>query len=295
MLVDAPIRLSPRPRAAHKGDFGRVLVLAGSRGMSGAAILAGTAALRGGAGLVRVAVPRSIAGIVAGAHPCYMTADLPEDARGRLAVNDDLREHLAWASVAVVGPGWGQSDDLGAILAEIVTTFAGPLVLDADALNLLAQGRLELLQQRTAPTLLTPHPGEFARLSGQEVAPTEQRRLEAATTFAQENPCVLVLKGAGTIVADRQRQYINRTGNPGLATGGTGDVLAGLLGALLGQGLDPFEAAALGVYLHGDAGDRAAARLGEPSLLATDVLDELSQAMRSRLDAGGEGSRTTNS
>jgi NAD(P)H-hydrate epimerase len=285
MLVDEPIRLPPRPLDANKGNFGRVLVVAGSRGMSGAAILAGTAALRGGAGLVRVAIARSIWPIVASAHPCYMTVSLDEDPFGRLAAPalQELHEHLKWATVAVVGPGLGQSDDLGTLIAEILTTFEKPLVLDADGLNMLAQGRLELLARRPAPTILTPHPGEFARLTGQAISETEARRMEAASGFVRDHPCVLVLKGAGTIVADTNRLYINRTGNPGMATGGTGDVLAGLLGALLGQGLDPFEAAALGVHVHGLAGDRAAERLGEPGMLATDVLDELPGALRSRL------------
>jgi NAD(P)H-hydrate epimerase len=285
MLVDEPIRLPARARDAHKGDFGRVLVIAGSRGMSGAAVLAGSAALRGGAGLVRVAVPRGIWSIVAAAHPCYMTAALDEDPFGRLSATalDDLREQLRWATVVVAGPGLGHGEELGTLLSEIVAGHDRPLVLDADGLNLLAVGRLELLSKRTAPTILTPHPGEFARLTGQEIVTGEARRMEAAEGFVREYPCVLVLKGAGTIVADRQRLYINRTGNPGMATGGTGDVLSGLLGALVAQGLDSFEAAALGVYVHGLAGDRAAERLGDASLLATDLLDEIPGAMRSRL------------
>jgi len=293
MLVDAPIPLPRRARESHKGDFGRVLVVAGSRGMAGAAVLAGTAALRGGAGLVRIAVPRSIAAIVATGHPCYMTADFAEDDHGRLgaAALDELRPHLDWCSVVVLGPGLGQSDALGALVSAVVTGCDRPLVLDADSLNLLAAGRLERLAGRAAPTVLTPHPGEFARLTGEPAPVGEHRRMEAAQAFLGKTvaatPCVLVLKGAGTIVADANRMYINRTGNPGMATGGTGDVLAGLLGALLGQGLDAFEAAALAVHVHGLAGDRAAERLGEASLLATDVLEELPAALRDRVAASG--------
>ncbi len=288
MLIDAPIRLPRRARDTHKGDYGRVLVVAGSRGMSGAAILAGTAALRGGSGLVRVAVARSIAAIVAGAQPCYMTADLPEDDQGRLGPGalDALRPHLDWSSVVVLGPGLGQSDALSALVGEMVTNCDRPLVLDADGLNLLG-GHPGPVASRTAPTVLTPHPGEFARLTGQPAPVGEHRRLEAAAAFVREFPGILVLKGAGTIVADPHRTYINRTGNSGMATGGTGDVLAGLIGALLGQGLDAFEAAALAVHVHGLAGDRAAARLGEPGLLATDLLDELPFALASQIDEQG--------
>lgn len=284
MLVDAPIYLSKRAPDTHKGDYGRVLVVAGSRGMAGAAILCGMAALRGGAGLVRVAVPRSIAPIVAVGHPCYMTADLPEDDHGRLAPEalEELPRHLDWSDVIVLGPGLGQSKSLGTLVSTVLS-WDRPLVLDADALNLLAEGGLEQLSTRTAPLVLTPHPGEFARLTGHAAPSGELRRLEAATGFALTNPGVLVLKGAGTIVADAHRQYINRTGNPGMSSGGTGDVLAGLLGALLGQGLEAFEAAVLAVHVHGLAGDRAADRLGEASLLATDLLDELPAALRSRV------------
>jgi ADP-dependent NAD(P)H-hydrate dehydratase len=271
--------LRPRATDANKGNFGRVLVVAGSWGMSGAAVLCGTAALRGGAGLVRLAVVRDILPIVAAANPCFRTADLPQDHQGRLSgdILDALRKHLDWSTVAVIGPGLGQNPDLGTTLRILLTETTKPLVLDADALNTLAR-HLDVLASRQGPLVLTPHPGEFARLAKLDVATVQTRRQELALQFAQAHRVILVLKGAGTVVTDGQRLYVNTTGNPGMATGGTGDVLGGLIAALLAQGLGPFEAAQLGVFLHGRAGDLACARLGETSLIATDIVDELAAA-----------------
>ncbi len=277
-VVEVP-SLPPRPLDANKGTFGRVLIVAGSRGMSGAAVLCATAALRGGAGLVRVAVPESILSLVAQANPCYTTAPLPQDERGRLsaAALPDLLELVRGHTVAVVGPGLGQSGELPDALAAVVERTTTPLVLDADALNGLV-GRLGALREHRGPIVITPHPGEFARLLGCDIPTVQARRRESATEFARTHGVVVVLKGHGTIVTDGQRVYVNATGNPGMATGGTGDVLGGLIGALLAQGMEPFAAAQLGVYLHGLAGDLARARVGEVSLIATDLLDELPQA-----------------
>lgn len=271
--------MPPRPLDANKGTFGRVLIAAGSRGMSGAAVLCASAALRGGAGLVRVAVPEGIWSSVAAANPCYTTAPLPQDDRGRLsaAALTELLELLRSNSVAALGPGLGQSAELGNIIASILEKTATPLVLDADALNVLVD-RLDALHKHGGSIVLTPHPGEFARLLGSDIAAVQAHRQELAAEFARRYGVVVVLKGHGTVVTDGRRVYVNTTGNPGMATGGTGDVLGGLIAALLGQKLEPFAAAQLGVYLHGRAGDLAREQVGEVSLIASDLLEYLPRA-----------------
>jgi len=279
--VHALPRLPARAADANKGHFGRVLVVAGSCGMSGAAVLCGSAALRGGAGLVRVAVPASVLPLVAAGNPCYMTAALAEDSQGRLAgaARDELLE-LARANTAVaVGPGLGRSSDLTSLVLSLIEQTETPLVVDADGLNTL-QGQVARLRGRAAPLILTPHPGEFARLLGSDVATVQGDRQRLAFGFAAEHGLVVVLKGHGTIVTDGRRVYVNATGNPGMATGGTGDVLTGLVAALVGQGLEVFAAAQLGVYLHGKAGDLARDELGEVSLIASDLLTYLPRAFR---------------
>jgi NAD(P)H-hydrate epimerase len=277
VVTEVP-RLPPRPADANKGNFGHVLVVAGSRGMSGAAVLCASAALRGGAGLVRLAIPASLLPLVAPANPCYMTVPLPEDGDGRLALaaRHDLIEQTRWATTAAVGPGLGQSPDLSALLKSLLEQKI-PLVLDADGLNNLA-GHLDLLRGRGAPAILTPHPGEFARLTGSDIAAVQADRSGQARRFAAAHGVVLALKGQGTVVTDGTRLYVNTTGNPGMATGGTGDVLTGLTAALLAQGLEPFAAAQLAVFVHGLAGDRARDELGETSLIASDLVERLPAA-----------------
>jgi len=277
-VTDLP-HLPPRPQDANKGMFGRVLMVAGSHGMSGAAVLCASAALRGGAGLVRLAVPEGILTIVAAANPCYTTAPLPQDEHGRLsaAALPELLELVRGNNVAALGPGLGQSAELGDIIASILEKTATPLVLDADALNVLVN-RLDALRKHRGPIILTPHPGEFARLLGSDITTVQANRQELAVDFARKHGVVVVLKGNGTVVTDGRRVYVNTTGNPGMATGGTGDVLGGLIAALLGQKLEPFAAAQLGVYLHGRAGDLARERVGEASLIASDLLDYLPRA-----------------
>jgi NAD(P)H-hydrate epimerase len=285
IIHDLP-HLQPRPVDANKGSFGRVLVVAGSRGMSGAAVLCGTAALRGGAGLVKVAVPQSILPIIAVANPCYLTAPLPEDGAGRIAKTTlpALLEQLHGQTAMVFGPGVGQSPDLPDVLGEVLVADTTPLVLDADGLNALAK-RLDLLQASKRPLVLTPHPGEFSRMTGTPIPEIQAHRLEFALRFAEEHHVVLVLKGHGTVVTDGDGVFVNPTGNPGMATGGTGDVLAGLIGALLAQGLDVFAAAQLGVYLHGLAGDQARDAFGASPLIASDLLDYLPEAFRQHSQA----------
>jgi NAD(P)H-hydrate epimerase len=281
IVTEVP-RLPPRPADANKGTFGHALVVAGSRGMSGAAVLCGSAALRGGAGLVRLAVPAGLLPLVAPGNPCYMTAPLPEDAEGRLALpaRDELLGLFRWASAAGVGPGLGRSPDLSGLLADLLGQTQTPLVLDADALNGLA-GRVELLRSHRGPLVLTPHPGEFARLTGSDIPAIQADRQGHAVRFAAAYGVVLVLKGHGTVVTDGRRVYVNTTGNPGMATGGTGDVLTGLAAALLAQGLETFAAAQLAVYLHGRAGDLARDERGEACLIASDLLHFLPRAFLS--------------
>jgi len=274
-------KLPPRSLAGHKGDFGRVLVIAGSRGMSGAAVLCGSAALRGGAGLVKVATPADVLPIVAAGNPCYTTTALVEDAEGRIVANAlamllDLTEQH---DVIAVGPGLGRSRELSILIADLVFLCKKPMVLDADGLNAFI-GQIDKLQATAGPRIVTPHPGEFARLIQSDTKSVQAQRQVLAVDFARKHGCVVVLKGQATLVADGQRVYVNSTGNPGMATGGTGDVLTGVIAALLGQRLAPFEAAQLGVHLHGLAGDLARDAIGEVSLIATDLLDFLPAALR---------------
>ncbi|NBO92810.1 MAG: NAD(P)H-hydrate dehydratase [Planctomycetia bacterium] len=257
-----------RPTDAHKGTFGTVIVVAGSVGMSGAAVLCGSAALRGGAGLVKLVVPELIAALVAVQQPCYMVAGASWD---RL---DPVLEAARTADAVVAGPGLGRGPKVRELVGRLCELDV-PLVLDADALNVLGMWP-GVWRNRMAPTLITPHPGEFARLTGQKGG----ERVAGAVELARREGVIVVLKGAGTVVTDGRRVFVNTTGNPGMATGGTGDVLAGLLGALLAQGFSAFEAAQLAVYLHGRAGDQARDRVGEVSLIATDILDSLPVAIR---------------
>jgi NAD(P)H-hydrate epimerase len=286
-VTELPV-LPPRAADSHKGDFGRVLVVAGSRGMSGAAALAGQGALRGGAGLVHVAVPAEILPIIATANPCYLTALLPQDENGRLAAmaGKPLRELVAANDVTAMGPGLGQSPAITGLVLAVLKESPGPLVIDADALNAL-QGQTKNLRGRAVPPVLTPHPGEFARLTGGPPPSTSAEREEQSVRFAAEHGVVLVLKGHVTLVTDGKRLYANTTGNPGMATGGSGDVLTGLIAALLGQGLKPFAAAQLGVYLHGLAGDLARDEVGEVSLIASDLLQYLPSAFNALRRASG--------
>jgi NAD(P)H-hydrate epimerase len=279
IITDMPV-LPPRAADSNKGTYGRVLAVAGSRGMSGAAVLCGSAALRGGAGLVRVAVPEEILPVVAAANPCYLTAPLPQDDNGLLADRAE-GELLALArenNVVALGPGLGRSQAITRLVCELLAQIQGPIVLDADGLNAV-QDQTDQLRQRQAALVLTPHPGEFARLLRSDVHSVQAARQDLAIRFAKDFGVILVLKGHGTVVTDGRRLYVNTTGNPGMATGGTGDVLTGLIAALLGQGLDEFAAAQLGVYLHGLAGDLARDDLGEVSMIASDLLLYLPQVL----------------
>jgi NAD(P)H-hydrate epimerase len=282
MLTRDTIRrlVEPRTPDSHKGDYGHVLVVAGSPGRTGAASLAARAALRSGAGLVTVGTPRSSAAVVAALGAEYMTLPLPEAVDGTTAF-EALDELLGFdADVVVVGPGLGRSASAAALVHALVERSGVPLVLDADALNAFA-GEAERLEGRDGTSIvITPHPGEMARLTGLPVADIQAHRLDIARDFAVSHRVHVVLKGHRTIIAAPDgRTTINPTGNPGMATGGTGDVLSGMIGAWLAQLLDPDAATRIAVYLHGVAGDLAAADEGEVAVIAGDVADRLGDAL----------------
>jgi NAD(P)H-hydrate epimerase len=268
----------PRAVDSHKGDFGRALVVGGSRGMSGAVALAGMAALRSGAGRVTLAVPDACLETVAGFEPSYMTAPLACDAQGRLvpAAGPEILNRAATADAVACGPGLGQSSEVTELVTTLYETLGPPAVFDADALNALAHS-FEVLARGAGPRVLTPHPGELARLVGLTLADREEQ-VEAAHKLAAANQVVVVLKGHQTVITDGKQFAVNTTGNPGMATGGTGDVLTGVIAALLCQNLVPFEAAQLGAYIHGLSGDLAAAKLGQVGMIASDVVEFLPAA-----------------
>ncbi|MGB9690399.1 NAD(P)H-hydrate dehydratase [Thermogutta sp.] len=279
-----PLPVLPmRPRDAHKGRFGTVLIVGGSLGMSGAAGLAGLAALRGGAGLVRVATPGPVLSIVAAYERSYTTIPLEADRQGRISLRafEQVMDAAAEADWVALGPGLGRSLGLSRFVARVYSELGKPLVLDADGLNALARENGQL-PRPAGPRVLTPHPGEFRRLVG-SIADTRrpiEERWQLAQHWAREWGVVLVYKGHPTLVTDGVRCYFNTTGNPGMATGGSGDVLTGLIAALGAQGLEPFAAAQLAVYLHGLGGDLAAADLTEEAMIASDLIDYLPRAFR---------------
>jgi hydroxyethylthiazole kinase-like uncharacterized protein yjeF len=287
---DAARAYGPRQPDAHKGTFGHLLIVAGSVGKSGAAILAAGGALRAGVGLVTVTTPAPALPLVAAGRPEIMTEPLPVGGNGGLD-GEALTRALALAEgkdAVVLGPGLGQDAATRDFARGFIAKCAAPLVIDADGLNALAAERAArvsaaaMLSKRSRPTVVTPHPGEMARLVGSDAAHVQRGRLDVARAFAAQSHAVVVLKGQRTVVADPEgRAAVNPTGNPGLATGGTGDVLAGILGALLARGHEPWLAATAAVYVHGLAGDVAARRLGQESLLAGDVIEALPEAILS--------------
>lgn len=279
-LIESIPKLKPRAVDAHKGDFGKVCIIAGSIGMSGAAALAGRSALRAGAGLVRVATPKSVLPIVASIEPSFTTIALPEDNLGRISAKaiNPILEAVAENDVMAFGPGVGISGALRSVLEALLEQDQLRLIIDADGLNNLA-GIKDWPAGLKAKLILTPHPGEMKRLwSGlfREQLPSD--RQQQAAQLAQQTKTVVALKGAGTVVTDGQKVYINKTGNPGMATAGSGDVLTGVITALAGQGLSNFDAAVLGVYIHGSAGDIAAEKIGQVSLMTTDIIRALPDA-----------------
>ena len=260
----------------HKGNFGKLLLLCGSRGYTGAAFFAAMGALRSGAGLVFLGVPESIYGIEAVKLNEPVIFPLPDES-GRLSADavPEILTRLPQMDAVLVGPGLGQSEGTLAVVRVVLENAQCPVVVDADGINVLSAHR-DLLRGRKLPTILTPHDGEFARLGGV----IGEDRMAAAAALAEELGCVVLLKGHETCITDGTDGYLNPTGNPGMAVGGSGDVLAGVITALLGAGLPPLEAAACGAWLHGAAGDRCAAELGQYGMLPTDMLSALPRLMK---------------
>jgi NAD(P)H-hydrate epimerase len=265
--------LSPRPAGAHKGSFGHLLLVAGSVGKAGAAVLAARAAVAAGAGLTTVALPAPLHAALADACPEAMTLPLPaRDGALALAALEPLLAAAAGQSAVALGPGIGRAPETEELVRRLALALERPLLLDADGLNAF-EGRIDELATRPAPTVLTPHPGELARLLGTDTAAIQSDRLAAARAAARRAGAVVALKGRGTIVAAPDGEaWINATGNPGMASGGSGDVLTGIAGARLAQGDEASFAAALSVHLHGAAGDLARARLGGPAVPASELI-----------------------
>lgn len=279
---EAAALLIPRRPDTHKGHYGHLLVVAGATGKAGAAILTARSAVRSGAGLVTAAVPESIVQTVDGGSVESMSLALPAGEDGVLAAGAAaaILEAADGKDALALGPGLGQGDPVAGEIRRAVLECALPLVLDADGVNAFA-GRPEELAGRSAATVLTPHPGELARLLGTETGEVVADRLGAVRRAARTTGAVVVLKGHLTLVATPDgAAWVNTTGNPGMASGGTGDVLTGMAGSLLAQGYEPLEAALLAVHLHGLAGDLAAAERGEASLAAGDLIDTLPAAFR---------------
>lgn len=268
--------LPDRDPWGHKGSFGKILLLCGSRGFTGAAYLAAMGALRSGAGLTFLGVPESIYAIEAVKLNEPVVFPLPEE-DGKLGMQSipEIEARLPQMDAVLIGCGLGQSPGVQAVVKFVLEHACCPVVVDADGINVL-KAHKDILRGRKYPTILTPHEGEFIRFGGT----VSENRMASAARFAKEWNCVLLLKGHETCITDGKIGYRNKTGNPGMAVGGSGDVLAGILVSLLGQGIEPLKAAACGAWLHGAAGDLCAEELGQYGMLPTDMLKALPRLMK---------------
>lgn len=269
-----------RPDDSNKGTLGSLLCICGSYGMAGAAIMAGKAALRCGIGLLKIAVPKSIYPVCATNILESVYYPLEETSNGVISSKntDFLLEMCEKSSAVVIGCGLSVCDDTKNLVQSVITNCEKPLVIDADALNCICN-KPEILKNLKAPAIITPHPGEMARLLHSTPKTVNSNRENTAINFAKKFGVVTVLKGAGTIIASPDGEvYINHTGNSGMATGGSGDILSGIIGSLLAQGASPINASAAGVFLHGTIGDLAAEKLGKISMLPTDMIDMIPTA-----------------
>ncbi len=281
-------KLNSRKNNTHKGSYGRVLVLAGSPGLTGAAYLCSKAALRSGSGIVTLGVPESLNPVMETKLTCVMTHPLPETKASTLS-NKGRKEIVKLCEsheVVALGPGLSQEPETRELILWLIKNIDRNIVIDADGLNALASN-VNVLHKIKKGAVLTPHPGEMSRLAGHgSTKDVQEERLNTATQFVQsiqkklnnERRLILVLKGDKTIVTDSGKVYVNRTGNPGMATAGAGDVLTGIIASLIGQGHDVFDASQLGVYIHGLAGDIAANKKGELSMIASDIIEYLPDA-----------------
>ena len=268
--------LPDRDPFAHKGKFGKILLLCGSRGFTGAAALSAMGALRSGAGLVFLGVPESIYAIEAMKLTEAIVFPLPDEG-GKLSAEavPEILERLPKMDAALIGPGLGQSEGTFAVTEAVLNAAQCPVVLDADGINVMARHK-DILRGRTAPTILTPHDGEFARLGGV----IGEDRVSSARSLARDLNAIVLLKGHETVITDGAEVYVNHTGNPGMAVGGSGDVLSGIIVSLLGQAIAPLEAAACGAWLHGAAGDLCAREIGQYGMLPTDMVETLPRLLK---------------
>lgn len=271
--------LIKRKLNSHKGDYGHLFVIGGSPGLTGAAALCSLSALRAGAGLVTLGIPESLNPILEVKLTEVMTKPLPETKEKTLSPEalSQVLEFSKKIDAFAIGPGLSTQKETADFLLNLLPRITQPTILDADGLNILAKD-ISVLKKVRSPFVLSPHPGEMARLVKKPLSEIQKNREKITRDFAAKYGVTLVLKGSKTIVADQKNTYINHTGNPGMATAGSGDVLTGIIGALLAQGLSSFEAAKSGVYLHGLAGDLAAQDKGEISLIASDILKKLPDA-----------------
>lgn len=275
-------KLLPKRRSdAHKGDFGRIFILGASKGMTGAVCLTSMGALRCGCGLLNVGVPDSVYSVVATKLTEAMTMGY-DDYDGKFSHKNsrEIIERINLSDVTGFGMGFGQGEEINKLVYDIIENAEKPLVIDADGINAVS-GNIDILEKLKVKAVITPHPMEMSRLTGKSISEIQKDRLGTALCFSEKYNVVTVLKGEHTVVADTDGSYyINETGNPGMATGGSGDVLTGMIASFVGQGLSQFEASLLSVYLHGRAGDLAAEELGEHSVIASDILGKIPLAIK---------------
>ncbi|MFH1593790.1 MAG: NAD(P)H-hydrate dehydratase [Candidatus Omnitrophota bacterium] len=278
-------KIPVRKQDTHKGEFGHVFVVAGSKGMTGAAYLSSQAALLSGSGLVTCGIPKSLNTIMEVKLTEAMTLPLAETKASSFSVSA-LKSIVSYAmrcDCLAIGPGVSRHKDTGKLVRSVLSAVNKPIVLDADGISAIV-GHLSVLKRRRAPTVITPHPGEMSRLIGKSISSIQQKRQDIARDFAKRYNAVVVLKGRRTVVAKPDGTvYTNRTGNSGMSTAGSGDVLTGMIASFVGQGIELYSSAVIGVYVHGLAGDIAAKEKGQFSLIASDLLDKLHLAIKRTL------------
>jgi len=271
-----------RKKDSHKGDYGHVLVLAGSKGLTGAAALCSLGALRSGCGLVTLGIPKSLNAIMETKLTEVMTRPLPETKNISLSLEalPKIKKMLKGVNAVALGPGLSTDKGTKRLVNKLVKLIDKPLVIDADGLNCICSN-IKALKSIKSPIIITPHPGEMSRLSGLEINTIQRNRQRVAKDLARQYNLIVVLKGNNTVVSDgKANNFVNKSGNPGMATGGTGDILTGMIASFLAQGVPAFNAAKLAVYIHGKAGDLAAREKGEIGLIAGDILEKVPEAFK---------------